>query len=80
MKRLALPVLLIAASGDTQGSYLMETYENRLTGENQRYFQLTPVDSTDDANWRGTEGLRDETGLAGLIVWFLQENFAGEGR
>jgi alpha-beta hydrolase superfamily lysophospholipase len=71
-----LPVLLVAAAGDGQGSFLMDRYGSRLTGENQRYFEFGPIDSSDAADWQGTDGLRDETGLADLIVWFLERNFA----
>jgi alpha-beta hydrolase superfamily lysophospholipase len=71
-----LPVLLVAASGDAQGSYLMERYGSHMTGEHQRYFEIGPIDEADPADWRGTDGLTEETGLADLVVWFLERSFS----
>jgi hypothetical protein len=50
----------------------------RLTGPEQRYVEFEPVDAEDDAAWVGTDGLRPETGLADLIVWFLERNLPAD--
>jgi len=77
-----LPILMISAADDEHGTYLMRQYAGRLTGPEQRYIEIEPAGPGDAADWEGTDGLRDETGLADLIVWFLERNVptgSGEG-
>jgi len=71
-----LPVLLVAAEGDERGAHLMRQYARRLTGAAQEYLEL---EATDDGPWEGTDALRDETGLADYVVWFLERTFVPEG-
>lgn len=69
-----MPVLLVAASGHYRTVGVARQHAERLTGPEQRYVEFGPVDEHDDARWVGTDGLRPETGLADLIVWFLERN------
>jgi len=62
-----MPVLMVAAGGH-RTAFLMRQHAERVTGPEQRYVELGPVDAGDDAHWVGTDGLRPETGLADLIV------------
>lgn len=70
-----LPVLLVAAAGDERGVALMRQYGARFTGPAQEYVELGPVSADDAAEWRGTDGLASDTGLADLLLWFLERNF-----
>ena len=69
-----LPLLIVAAHGDERGAGLMRQYASRLTGPAQEYVEMGPVAPGDPANWSGTDGLMGDTGLADLLVWFLQRN------
>ena len=69
-----LPLLMVAASGDERGVGLMRQYASRFTGPAQQYVELGPVAPGDPADWRGTDGLVKDSGLADLLVWFLQRN------
>ena len=75
VKRTDFPVLMVASALDSQGAYAMGFLGGRLTGDNQLYFELDPGDEGDTVAWRGTDGLREDTGLAGLLVWFLRRTF-----
>ncbi|MFN8177888.1 MAG: alpha/beta hydrolase [bacterium] len=69
-----LPLLMVAAAGDVRGTSLMRQYGARFTGPEQRYIEMQPVDPNDLADWRGTDGLARDTGLADLLLWFLERN------
>jgi pimeloyl-ACP methyl ester carboxylesterase len=75
MDRPELPLLMIAASGDSRGAMVMRNYSGRFLGPAQRYVEFEPIDESDACNWEGTDGLTPETGLADLMMWFLEENF-----
>jgi alpha-beta hydrolase superfamily lysophospholipase len=79
MERPDLPLLMIAASGDSRGAAIMRNYSGRFLGSAQRYVEFEPIDESDPCNWEGTDGLVPETGLADLLVWFLEENFPAGG-
>ena len=68
------PVLLVAASGDARGVGLMRQYARRFTGPPQTYVELGPTSPDDPAEWRGTDGLTGDTGLADLLLWFLKQH------
>jgi len=72
-----MPILMIAAEGH-RTSYLMRQHAERVTGPEQRYVEFGPVDADDPAIWVGTDGLRPETGMADLVVWFLERNLPVE--
>jgi pimeloyl-ACP methyl ester carboxylesterase len=72
-----LPVLLIAAEGHRTAA-IAQQHAARLTGPEQRYVEFEPLEAGDDAAWVGTDGLRPETGLADLIVWFLERNLPAD--
>lgn len=74
MSRPDVPLLLVAASGNATDRNVMRRYEGRFLGPAQRYIEFDPLHEDDPANWQGTDGLNDETGLPDLILWFLQEN------
>jgi pimeloyl-ACP methyl ester carboxylesterase len=79
MERPDVPLLMIAASGDSRGSMVMRNYAGRFLGPAQRYVEFEPIDENDPCNWEGTDGLVPETGLADLLMWFLEENFPAGG-
>ncbi len=68
------PAFLTVASQDVQGTNVMRQHAQRLKGPQQEMIEVAPVE-TDSAKWVGTEGLRDETGLADLILWKLESMF-----
>jgi pimeloyl-ACP methyl ester carboxylesterase len=68
------PVFLTVSSQDEQGTNVARQHANRLRGEMQELIEVGPVES-DSSKWVGTEGLRDETGLADLILWKLEAMF-----
>jgi pimeloyl-ACP methyl ester carboxylesterase len=68
------PLLMVAAAGDAAGTSLMRQYGERFTGPPQQYVEMQPVDASDPADWRGTDGLARDTGLADLLLWFLERN------
>ena len=65
------PMLMVAAEGDTRGVELMRQYAVRFSGPNQSYVEMLPTSATDHADWRGSQGMSRDTGLADLILWFL---------
>jgi pimeloyl-ACP methyl ester carboxylesterase len=69
------PVLMVASALDSPGAYAMGFLGGRLTGDDQLYFELQPDDEEDAVAWRGTDGLREDVGLADLLVWFLRRTF-----
>ena len=69
-----MPLLLVAASGNATDRNVMRRYEGRFLGPGQQYIEFDPLHEDDPANWQGTDGLNDETGLPDLILWFLQEH------
>lgn len=70
------PVLLVAAEADPRGARLMRQYARRLTGETQEYLELEAPTPAGEDGWEGTDTLREETGLADYILWFLGRTFA----
>jgi dienelactone hydrolase len=74
-----LPLLMVAAVGDIRGTGLMRQYGERFTGPAQQYVELPASGEGDAADWRGTDGLRGDTGLAELILWFLERNLPAAG-
>lgn len=70
-----LPVLLVAAERHERTAFVMRQHAAKLTGPEQRYFEF-PSGSNDPADWEGTDGLAGDTGLAEMILWFLERNFA----
>jgi pimeloyl-ACP methyl ester carboxylesterase len=67
------PLLLLVASGDERGTALARQYAARITGPDQRYVELEPPDRSVADDWLGADGLRDDTGLADVILWFLRD-------
>jgi dienelactone hydrolase len=66
-----LPLLIVADAEDRRGVALTRQYAARFTGPKQSYFELPPVDPEEHVRWRGTDGLKVDSGLADLILWFL---------
>lgn len=69
-----LPVLMVAASGDTRGVALMRQYASRFTGPDQSYVEMLPPGPEERADWRGSGGLATDSGLAELLRWFLERH------
>ena len=70
-----LPVLLVAAEADERSAHLMRQYARRITGPMQEYVELEAGDAAEEGSWEGTDALRDETGLADYVLWFLERTF-----
>lgn len=73
-----MPLLLVAASGDEQGVFLMRQYAGRFTGPDQVYVEIPAATPGGVAAWRGTDGLAGDTGLPELILWFLESHLSPE--
>ena len=68
-----LPLLLLAAGGETRGRDLVRQYAVRFTGPAQEHVEFAPT-ADDPADWLGTDGLaRDD--VRDVIVWFLERRF-----
>lgn len=67
-----LPLLLVVAAGDARGVELMRQYAGRFSGPRQSLVILDPVGPGQPADWRGSAGLRADTGLADLVLHFLE--------
>jgi pimeloyl-ACP methyl ester carboxylesterase len=70
-----MPVFIAVASGDVQGVDVARQHGAHLRGPRQEILEIAPTAPGDSANWRGTDGLDRDTGLAELIVWKLEEIF-----
>ncbi len=68
-----LPVLLIAAERHERTAFVMRQHAAKLMGPEQRYFEF-PAGANDTADWEGADGLAGDTGLADMILWFLERN------
>jgi pimeloyl-ACP methyl ester carboxylesterase len=79
LRRPELPVLLVAAEADPRGVGLMRQYARRLTGGAQEYLELEAGSDGAPGGWEGTDALREETGLADYIVWFLERTIGEQG-
>ncbi len=76
IERPDLPLLIVVDSRDRRGVTLTRQYARRFTGPKQLYFELPPVDSEEDVRWRGTDGLTVDSGLADVVLWFLDRAFS----
>jgi pimeloyl-ACP methyl ester carboxylesterase len=72
-----LPLLLIAAEDDDRSVGLMRQYAGRFSGPPQTYLEMRRVTPHEPADWRGTDGLQRDTGLADALLWFLANHFPG---
>jgi dienelactone hydrolase len=77
MERLDLPLLMVAAKGDARGTSLMHGYARRFAGPDQVYVEMDAAPG-ERGDWRGTDGLTGDTGLAGLLIWFLERHLPVE--
>jgi hypothetical protein len=68
------PVFLAVSTMDVQGADVARQQAGRFKGPMQELIEIPPAVG-DSAKWVGTQGLRDETGLANLIVWKLEAMF-----
>jgi len=72
-----LPVLLIASAGHRTAN-IARQHAERLTGPEQRYVEFDPAETGDGKPWVGTDGLAPETGMADLVLWFLERNLIAQ--
>lgn len=68
-----LPLLMVASSGDARGMALMRQYASRFSGPDQSYVEVMPS-GEEVADWRGSDGLASDSGLAELVRWFLERH------
>jgi hypothetical protein len=74
-----LPLLLVAAAEDDRGAATQRAYAARFSGPPQNHLELQRVAPDEPADWRGTDGLLRDTGLADALLWFLESHFPASG-